>query len=123
MIVALHVATGAATGAVTRSRLAAVALGPLLHLASDRVPHRHPHLAWDLLLGAAGLAYVAERRGFGDAATFGALAAVAPDLKHILRRGRRKRFRRRRKPSGLPVRAQLALAAALVARLSPAAPA
>ena len=74
MIVALHVATGAATGALTRSRLAAVALGPPLHFGSDRVPHRHPHTAWDLALGAAALTYVAARRGIGDAATIGALA-------------------------------------------------
>jgi len=39
VIVSLHVATGAALGALTRSRVAALALGPPLHLACDRVPH------------------------------------------------------------------------------------
>lgn len=39
MIVSLHVATGAAVGALAGSRLAALALGPPLHLACDRVPH------------------------------------------------------------------------------------
>ena len=39
VIVSLHVATGAAAGALTRSRPAALLLGPLVHLAGDRVPH------------------------------------------------------------------------------------
>ena len=39
VIVALHVATGAAAGAASRSRLAALLLGPVLHLAGDRLPH------------------------------------------------------------------------------------
>jgi hypothetical protein len=40
LIVALHVATGAAAGAASGSRLAALLLGPILHLAGDRLPHR-----------------------------------------------------------------------------------
>ena len=40
MIVSLHVATGAAAGAASGSRLAAVLLGPILHLAGDRLPHQ-----------------------------------------------------------------------------------
>jgi hypothetical protein len=40
MIVALHVATGAAAGAASGSRLAALLLGPVLHLAGDRLPHQ-----------------------------------------------------------------------------------
>jgi len=119
MIVALHVATGAATGALTRSRLAAVALVPPVHLASDRVPHRHPHWVCDLMLGGAGLANVATRRGLSDPTTIGALAAVASDLKHVLPPRRQGRLRRRRKQRGLPVSAQLALAAALLARSPP----
>jgi hypothetical protein len=47
----------------------------------------------------------------------GALAAVAPDLKIALPRKRQRRLWRR-KPSGLPVSVQLALAAALLARLT-----
>ena len=38
MIVALHVATGAAVGAATGSHAAAVVTGPLLHLAGDGPP-------------------------------------------------------------------------------------
>jgi hypothetical protein len=117
MIVALHVATGAVTGALTSSRGAAVALGPLLHVASDRIPHRHPRRKWDFLAGAVALAYVAHRRGITDAATVGALAAVAPDAKPRRRQTRPPRLRPRRKPHGLRVTAQLALAAALLAPL------
>jgi len=39
VIVSLHVATGA----LTRSRPAALLLGPLVHLAGDRVPHDDIH--------------------------------------------------------------------------------
>ena len=39
VIVALHVATGAAAGAASGSRFAALVLGPILHLAGDRLPH------------------------------------------------------------------------------------
>src|SRR5687767_13936075 len=39
VIVALHVATGAAAGAASGSRLAALLLGPVLHLAGYRLPH------------------------------------------------------------------------------------
>ena len=40
VIVALHVAMGAAAGAASGSRLAALLLGPVLHLAGDRLPHQ-----------------------------------------------------------------------------------
>lgn len=116
MIVALHVATGAATGALTGSDRAAAVLGLPLHLASDRVPHRHPHWLIDSLAGAAALAYVIERRGLSDPATIGALAAVAPDLKHVWPRPQ-SRPRARRKPRGLLVSVQLAVAALLLAPL------
>jgi hypothetical protein len=39
VIVSLHVATGAAMGAVVRSRPLALLAGPALHVAGDRVPH------------------------------------------------------------------------------------
>lgn len=39
MIVTLHVATGAVAGAAARSRLAALLLGPPLHLLGDVLPH------------------------------------------------------------------------------------
>ena len=87
MIVSLHVATGAALGALTRSRLAALALGPPLHLASDRVPHQDiASRPFEIGSGAFGLALVALRRGPLDPATLGAFAACAPDLEHIVPR-------------------------------------
>ena len=96
MIVALHVATGAAAGAASRSRPAALLLGPILHLAGDRLPHqdfRSQRL--EIASGAAGLLLLAVRRGPLDPATVGAAASSAPDLEHvfpILRPGGRKLF-------------------------------
>ena len=96
MIVALHVATGAALGAATGSRLAAILLGPALHLAGDRVPHRDFHSPRiEIGTGVAGVALLAVRRGPLDPATLGAVASSAPDLEHVLpflRPGGRKIF-------------------------------
>jgi len=84
VIVSLHVATGGALGALTGSRLAALALGPPLHLASDRVPHQDiSDRRFEIGSGLFGLALLALRRGPFDAATLGAGAACAPDLEHI----------------------------------------
>lgn len=123
MIVPLHAAAGAATGAATRSRLLSVALGPLVHLAFDRAPHRHARKTFiEYAGGALVLAVVARRRGLFDAATLGAFAAVVPDLEHrvpALRVGGAKVFHRRpggdrRNASGLSVRAQATLATGLL---------
>ena len=85
VIVALHVATGAAVGAATGSRLAALLLGPALHLAGDRVPHRDFHSTrFEIGTGVAGIALLAARRGPLDPATLGAAASSAPDLEHVL---------------------------------------
>jgi hypothetical protein len=119
MIVALHAATGAATGALTGSRGAALAIGPLLHIAGDRVPHRHPaHSAWEYVSGIAAIGILTRRRGAFDAATLGAAAAMMPDLEHVLLGGRRrgaKVFHRRpgrdrTDSTGFSVRAQTLLA-------------
>jgi hypothetical protein len=86
MIVSLHVATGAATGALLGSRTAAVVAGPLLHLLGDRMPHEDiPSLRFELGTGLAALALVAAARGPLDAATVGAAAASAPDVEHAVR--------------------------------------
>ena len=85
MIVALHVATGAAAGAASRSRLAALVLGPILHLAGDRLPHqdfRSRH--FEIASGVAGVLLLAVRRGPLDPATVGAAASSAPDLEHVV---------------------------------------
>jgi hypothetical protein len=84
VIVSLHVATGAAAGAVAGSRLRALLLGPALHLAGDRVPHRDiPNRRFEIGSGIASIALLAARRGPLDPATLGAIAASAPDLEHV----------------------------------------
>ena len=73
VIVALHVATGAAVGAASGSRLGALVFGPVLHLIGDRVPHRDFHSTrFEIGTGVAGIALLAARRGPLDPATLGA---------------------------------------------------
>lgn len=84
MIVSLHVATGAAAGSLTGSRSAALLLGPLVHVAGDRVPHDDiGHLGFEVGSGLAALALLAARRGALDPAVLGGAAAAAPDLEHV----------------------------------------
>jgi hypothetical protein len=126
MIVSLHIATGAAAGALLGSRRAAIVAGPLLHLAGDLMPH------WDIssrrfekLSGAALLGTLAVARGPLDPATLGAAAAEAPDLEHVLRLprpGGRKLFPSHRfhgwhRPGGVPAWAQVLAAGLLVGLL------
>ena len=93
MIVALHVATGAAAGAASRSRLAALLLGPILHLAGDRLPHQDfRSRRLEIASGVAGILLLAARRASLDPATLGAAASSALDLEHVfpvLRPGRK----------------------------------
>ena len=124
MIVSLHVATGAALGALTRSRLAALALGPPLHLASDRVPHQDiASRRFEIASGVVGLALLAVRRGPFDPATIGAAAASAPDFEHIvprLRPGGRKLFHGRlgwHRAGGFGTDVQLLVAGAIIGTL------
>ncbi len=66
MIVSLHVATGAAAGAAAGSRLAALALGLLAHLAGDRVPHQDiDSRRFEIGSGVALIALLAAARGPG----------------------------------------------------------
>lgn len=127
MIVSLHVATGAAAGAAVRSRLGALALGPLLHLVGDRVPHQDiSSRRFEIGSGVAAVVLLAARRGPLDAATIGAIAASVPDLEHVLRLprpGGRKLFpsHRRRgwhRSGGLPASLQLLVAGALIGVLA-----
>ena len=124
MIVLLHVATGAALGALTRSRLAALALGPPLHLACDWVPHEDIYdRRFEIRSGLFGLALLALRRGPLDPATLGAASASAPDLEHVFPRLRphgRKLFHGRRgwhRTGSFRAEAQLALAGAIIGLL------
>jgi hypothetical protein len=85
MIVSLHVATGAAAGAASGSRLTAILIGPLLHLAGDRLPHRDiGSRRFEIGSGLACLALLAGKRGLLDPATLGAAASSAPDLEHVV---------------------------------------
>src|SRR5438552_12209416 len=98
VIVSLQVATGAAAGAVAGSPVFALALGPVLHVAADHVPHQDiPSRRFEIASGVASVALLAARRGPLDSATLGAIAASAPDLEHVipaLRPGGKKLFHR-----------------------------
>jgi hypothetical protein len=86
MIVSLHVASGAAAGALLGSRVGAVVAGPVLHLLGDRMPHHDiPSHRFETWTGGAALALVALRHGALSPATFGAIASSIPDLEHVVR--------------------------------------
>jgi hypothetical protein len=124
VIVALHVAIGAAAGAASGSRLAALLVGPVLHIAGDRLPHRDfDSRRFEIGSGLAGILLLAARRGPLDPATLGAAASSAPDLEHVLPflrpRGRKLFHDRGWHRSGpFPARLQLLLAAAILFALS-----
>lgn len=124
MIVALHVATGAAVGAASGSRLAALVLGPILHLAGDRLPHQDIRSRrFEISSGVAGVLLLAARRGLLDPATLGAAASSAPDLEHVLpflRPGGRELFHDRlgwHRSGRFPAALQLLLAGAILGAL------
>jgi hypothetical protein len=120
VIVSLHVATGAALGALVRSRRLALLLGPPLHVAGDRVPHEDiPDRSFEIGSGLVELGLLAARRGLLDPAVLGGAAAAAPDLEHIvpwLRPRGEKLFHRGggRHGVGISAEAQLLLAGAAV---------
>ena len=122
MIVSLHVATGAAAGALVRTPGRAVLAGLALHALGDRMPH------WDIsdrrFEIASGLALVgafALRHGPASSVVVGALASSAPDIEHVVRLprpGGRKLFPSHRlagwhRPGGVPTWAQLLAAGVL----------
>jgi hypothetical protein len=123
VIVLMHVATGGLAGALSGSRLAALAVGPVLHALGDAVPHRDfPSRMFETATGTAGLALIAISRGPFDAATIGAVAASVPDIEHLAppRPGRRKLFPSHRiagwhREDGISAEAQLVLAVAVLA--------
>jgi hypothetical protein len=72
-------------GALVRSRRRALLIGPLLHMAEDRVPHQDIlNRRFEIASGAACLLLLTLRRGPFDAATLGAVATSAPDLEHVM---------------------------------------
>ena len=127
MIVSLHVATGAAGGAATRSRLRAIVLGALLHALGDRMPHQDiASRRFEIVSGAAGMLALVARRGPFDPATVGALAASLPDVEHVLRLprpGGRKLFPSHRiagfhRPGGVSAGTQLFVAGLILGALA-----
>jgi hypothetical protein len=121
LIVSLHVATGGAAGALTRSRAAALALGPVLHALGDAMPHHDiGSRRFEVASGVACALAIAVRHGPLSPVTIGALAASAPDLEHVLPRiGERELFPSHRIPGwhregGVPAWAQLAAAATIL---------
>ncbi len=124
MIVALHVASGAAVGALTGSRLGALLLGPPTHLMGDRIPHQDiESRRFEIASGVACIGLLAARRGPLDPATLGAFAASAPDLEHVfpsLRPRGKKVFHGRlgwHRSGNFPASVQLLLAGAVVGYL------
>jgi hypothetical protein len=123
VIVSLHVATGAAAGALLRSRVLALALGPALHLAGDQVPHEDiSDRPFEIGSGLVALGLLAARRGPLDPAVLGGAAAAMPDLEHVvplLRLRGEKIFHRSvgRHGAGVSAEMQLLLAGALVGLL------
>ena len=126
MISSLHVATGASAGALVGSRLGAVAVGPLLHLAGDRMPH------WDidwrnfeLVTSIGGVVALAIARGPLDPATLGGFMSALPDAEHVLRfprPGGKKLFPSHRfngwhVAGGIPAGLQVVVAGALLSSL------
>jgi hypothetical protein len=123
VIVSLHVATGAAAGALAGSRLAAAVLGPVVHLGGDLTPHRDiPSTRFEVASGVGAVLLLAARRGPLDPATIGAVAAAVEDLEHVLplpRPGGRKLFPSHRnqnwhKRGGLPAWVQVVAAGVII---------
>ena len=126
MISSLHVATGAAAGALLGSRRVALAVGPLLHVAGDRMPHYD--IGWrkfELWTSIGGVVALAVSRGPLDPATVGAFASAVPDAEHVLRfprPGGKKLFPSHRfagwhVPGGVPAGVQLVAAGAILSGL------
>jgi hypothetical protein len=123
MIVSMHIATGAAGGALVGSRLGAAILGPVLHALGDRIPHEDiDSRGFEVRCGVFGVLALAAVRGPLHPATIGAVAATAPDIEHIVRLprpGGRKLFPSHRipgfhRPGGLPASVQLVAAGVLL---------
>ena len=126
MIVSLHVASGAAGGALTRSRPVAIALGLVLHVLGDTIPHHDiESRRFEIWSGVVCALALAMRYGPLSPVTIGALASSAPDIEHVLplpRPGGRSLFPSHRfagwhREGGVPAWAQLFAAGAIVGYL------
>jgi len=123
VIVSLHVATGAAGGALTRSRLGAIALGLALHALGDRIPHHDiDSTRFEVRSGVLCVLALIARHGPLSPVTLGALASSSPDLEHVVRLprpGGRALFPSHRiegwhRAGGVPAWAQLLAAGAIL---------
>jgi len=127
VIVAMHVAAGAAVGALAGSRSRSIVLGFGLHGLQDAVPHEDIRSrGFEIASGIGLLGLLALRRGLLDPAVLGAAACAAPDLEHALplpKPGGRDLYPSHRVPGwhqagGLPAWVQLAAAGVIVAVLA-----
>jgi hypothetical protein len=123
VIVSLHVATGAAAGALLGSRKKALVGGLVLHALGDRMPHHDINSRrFEIASGLAAVAALAARHGPTSPVVLGALAASIPDVEHVLpfpRPGARKLFPSHRvegwhRAGGVPAWAQLAAAGLII---------
>jgi hypothetical protein len=126
VIVSVHVAAGGLAGALVGSRRGACAIGLLLHVVADAIPHRDfRSRTFELGSGVAGVLTLAFARGFGDPATVGAIASSLPDFEHVLplpRPGGRRIFPSHRwsalhRAGGVSAGTQLAVSVAALAML------
>jgi hypothetical protein len=122
MIVSMHIAIGAAAGGATGSRRLAVLLGPLLHVAADRVRHEDiPDRRFEIVSGVVCVAVLAARRGPLDPVVLGAAASSAPDVEHVVPwlrpRGRKLFHRRPQLAGGIGTCVQLLVAGVVVGAL------
>jgi hypothetical protein len=122
VIVSLHVATGAAAGALLRRPVPAILAGLVLHALGDRMPHWDINdTRFEIRSGLALVGALALRHGPTSPVVVGALAASAPDVEHVFplpRPGGRKLFPSHRvpgwhRPGGVPAWAQLLAAGAI----------
>jgi hypothetical protein len=131
VILAVHVSGGALVGLRAGSAAGAFGRGVLSHGALDLMPHEDPFgERTEIVMTAATLALVAALTHLDGRAIAGAIGGALPDLEHLMpavkRRGRgffpthafgslHAPLRTRFKPGAV---AQLAIAAALLARLT-----
>jgi len=122
----MHVASGAAAGAILGSNPEAALAGLGLHAAGDAIPHEDfDSLRFETISGLGLLALLALRRGFTDPAVIGGAFCAAPDLEHVIPHpghSKPKRFPSHRiegwhREGGLPAWAQLLAAGAIVGYL------
>ena len=126
MVTSLHVATGAAVGALARSRWRAGLLGVAAHALGDRMPHQdNASLRFEIVSAGSTLLLLAATRGPLSPVTIGAVAASVPDVEHVIRLprpGGRKLFPSHRvrgwhRAGGVPAWAQVLAAGVVVGLL------